>query len=294
MGYEHRACKATCGACGNGVWWSWEDTRRTPPKVLNCAKCDSRNVLRRPPEWPNVPRVLYIGHDKHRQMTVHPFPPHDTETFLPYSTRSFMAQASKRLGGCAYATQVTATVMGQPVFSDRCSDAVDAWTDHDCHMLAGFGIGETTCALWEEVAKLCQTEIEKQFLRWYLELVKDRQFPMLIPQARIGIAERRRPDFVVFVPVHYWSYKWYAIQLDAAHGSERTTQDRIRDEEIAVQGYEVISLRPSREGYLGAVKRLLEQIERDMAKVEGDGWSVAIQLEVARTEPAQDSAAPWF
>jgi very-short-patch-repair endonuclease len=95
---------------------------------------------------------------------------------------------------------------------------------------------------------------------------------------------------VAFVPVHYWSYKWYAIQLDAAHDADRSAADRLRDEEVAVQGYEVISLRPSREGYLGEVKRLLEQIERDMTKVEADGWSVALQLQVARTE---SNAAPF-
>jgi len=284
VGYEHRACKAECGACGQGVWWRWEGERKKPLREWKCEDCDSTNVLRRPPEWPNVPDALYIGHDKQRQMKVYPVPPGNTQPYLqPYSTRSFMSQASEKFGGCFYGTRVTATVMGQPVFSDRCC-TIDDGTERECHILAGFGIGQTTCALWEELAKLCQTEPEKRFLRWYLELVKDRQFPMLIPQARVGIAERRRPDFVAFVPVHFWMYKWYAIQLDAAHDADRTAADRIRDEEVTVQGYEVISLRPSREGYLGEVKRLLEQIERDIAKVEADAWSVALQLQVARTE----------
>ena len=37
-------------------------------------------------------------------------------------------------------------------------------------------------------------------LHQYLVYAKH-QFPMLLPQPRIGIAERRRPDFVAFVPL---------------------------------------------------------------------------------------------
>jgi hypothetical protein len=39
---------------------------------------------------------------------------------------------------------------------------------------------------------------------------------MLLPQARLGMGERRRPDFVVFIPVHFWNYKKLAIQLSIA------------------------------------------------------------------------------
>ena len=150
MGYEHRACKAVCGSCGQGVWWSWEGARKSPTE-WKCTDCDSRNVLRRPPQWPHVPDALYIGHDKQRQMKVYPVPPDDAEgTYArPYSTRSFMSQASKRLGGCAYWTRVTGTVMGQPVFSDRCGDASEE-NGHECHMLAGFGM---SVALQLQVAR---------------------------------------------------------------------------------------------------------------------------------------------
>ena len=296
MGYEHRACKAVCETCGHGYWWRWQsELRRLPPTEWVCENCETKHFFRRLPQWPDLPTALYIGHEKNNQMKVYSIPPDVSEGPLahPYSTRSFMSQASRRLGGCAFSTRVTGSVMGQPAFSDRCLTVFDDETEHECHMLAGFSIGQMTCALWEEVvAKLCQTDSERRFLRWYLELVKDRQFPMLIPQARVGIAERRRPDFVAFVPVHYWMYKRYAIQLDAAHNADQTVADRIRDEEVAVQGYEVISLRPSREGYLPEVKRLLEQIERDITKVDADAevWSVALQLQVART---QSNAVPF-
>jgi hypothetical protein len=291
--------KAVCGSCESGVYWNWEgESSDRPPVKWVCRKCESKNFLRRPPRWPNVPPFVYIGHERNRQMKVYPIPPEENDVTWcpPYSTRSFMAQASRRLGGCAFSTRLTGTVMGQPVFSDRCMEAggaADEYAeDHECHVLAGFATGQTTCALLDELNKLCQTEIERRFLRWYLELAKDRQFPMLIPQPRIGIAERRRPDFVVFVPVHYWSYKQYAVQLDAAHDASIAAEDRLRDEEVAVQGYTVVSLRPSRAGYNAEVKRLLEQIERDMAEVEADPWSVAVEVEVYRTEPAK--TAPPF
>jgi very-short-patch-repair endonuclease len=151
-------------------------------------------------------------------------------------------------------------------------------------MLAGWSIGQESCALWEHVAKLCQTEAERKFLHWYLGLVRDRQFPMLIPQTRIGIAERRRPDFVLFVPLQYWSYKWYAIELDKAHPKGvLELADGVRNSDVAKHGYEVISLRPENQGYLQEVKTLVEKIERDLSEVENDPWSVGVEAEVKST-----------
>ncbi len=53
---------------------------------------------------------------------------------------------------------------------------------------------------------------------------------------------------------------------------------------VAVQGYEVISLRPERQGYLEEVKRLAEQVESQMATAETDPWAVAIQIPLTRTD----------
>jgi len=106
---------------------------------------------------------------------------------------------------------------------------------------------------------------------------------MLIPQVRIGIAQRRRPDFVLFVPLQRWKYKWYAIQLDAAHPQETAQEDALRDTEISVHGYEVISLKAGNQ-YWEDVRRLVEIVEHDMEKAESDPWDVAIELKVEYTE----------
>jgi hypothetical protein len=247
-----------------------------------------RNVLGKVPEWPNVPRTLYIGHEKHQQMKLYPVPPDKPNEpwAQPYSIRSFVSQASSRLGGCLYWSSAGGSVMGESVFVDRCADAITGdFTGPDpCDFLAGFTIGREKCPLWEKVATLCQTETETKFLHWYLTFVKDRQFPMLIPQVRIGIAERRRPDFVLFVPLQYWRYKWYAIQLDGSHPPSTAEQDKLRDDEIAVHGYEIISLCPERQGYLEEVRRLVERVESQMATAETEPFSVALEVPVTRTE----------
>jgi hypothetical protein len=246
------------------------------------------NICERTPEWPHVPEMLYIGHDKHNQMKVYPFPPDPPyeRWAQPYSIRSFVAQASRWYSGCAYSTAMTGAVMGKAAYSDVCSDGEVSFGAHEnertCHLVAGFTLGQPTCKLWERIAALCQTDIEKRFLQSYLGLVKDRQFPMLIPQARMGIAERRRPDFVVFVPLQYFHYKWYAVQLDAAHPEHQNEADQLRNAEIAVHGYEVLSLRG--QNYVEEVKRLVEQIEGEMDRAESDDWSVAVEVAVLRTE----------
>lgn len=286
MGYDHWACKARCGGCGSVVgWFPRRGKEPNLPRPWICSKCRARNFLGRAPEWPNLPPTLYIGHDRLHQMKLYPFLP-DQAWIQPYSIRSFVAQASGHLGGCNYTTARRGTVMNEPVFSDLCYDPrADGFVDsHSCHFVAGFTISQPSCPLWERVATLCQTEMEKRFLRWYLNLVKDRQFPMLIPQARVGIAERRRPDFVLFAPLQYWRYKYYAVELDGAHPQSQGESDQLRDAEIAVHGYEVISLRPERQGYYEEVKRLVEQVERDMLAAEADGWNVAIDVRVIRTE----------
>ena len=126
------------------------------------------------------------------------------------------------------------------VFSDICSNPDDedinspSW---NCRILAGWSAGQTTCSLWEHVKALCQNDPERSFLQTYLRYVKDRQFPMLIPQVRVGIAERRRPDFVAFVPLQYWCFKWVAIELDGAHGEEQQESDVARNKYLEEQNY---------------------------------------------------------
>jgi hypothetical protein len=111
---------------------------------------------------------------------------------------------------------------------------------------------------------------------------------MILPQTWVDITDRRRPDFVAFVPLQYWNYRWLAIQLDASHTAEQAKQDSARDAQISEHNYDVISLRPSNAGYLEEVRRLVEQFEAFMAQAEEDVWSVAIDAAVAGTEPDYD------
>jgi hypothetical protein len=107
---------------------------------------------------------------------------------------------------------------------------------------------------------------------------------MLLPQTSIGIGERRRPDFVVFVPLQYWNYKWMAIQLDGAHPESQKESDKERDAYIIEQGYEVQSIRPTQTGYFEEVRRLVETFENWLNLAEEDPWDLAIEGEVSRVE----------
>src|SRR5262249_17417578 len=146
----------------------------------------------------------------------------------------------------------------------------------------GWMAGKQSCGLWRSVQTLCQTHPERRFLERYLGYVKDRQFPMLIPQAWLGIADRRRPDFVAFVPLQYWKYKWLAVQLDAAHPGRQAEQDAVRDDYTRAQGYEVISLRPSQSDYREEVRKLVEQIDVWMNLSETDPWLTAVDATVKK------------
>jgi hypothetical protein len=188
--------------------------------------------------------------------------------------------------------------MDELVFSDRCyrseeidladiysrGQGVDLVEDFECHITSGWTGGQTECPLWLHIADLCQNESERRFLHKYLGYVKHRQFPMILPQAWTDIADRRRVDFVAFVPLQYWNYRWFAIQLDASHTAEQAKLDAARDAQIAEYNYDVISLRPKNVGYREEVRRLVEGFESLMAQAEEDAWSVAIDGEVARTE----------
>ncbi len=286
MGYNDRLWKSTCAHCGKT--WSW--LAKSPPNSSGhwtCASCKKGNLCHALPDWPNVPRTLYLGADNKNLLQVYPIPPgyssgHDWA--LPYSTRSFIFQANRTLRDCGwYTPECQGEVLGERVFSDNClENDVPYYPDTPrprCHLLAGWTIGEKTCPLWEKLAALCQTPAEQRFLHAYFGFVRDRTFPALLPQPRLGIAERRRPDFAVFVPLSYWKYKWYAIQLDAAHSDRQEKADAVRDAEISCHGYQVLSLRPEAKGYYEELKKLVERIEFDMGQAESRRWEVAIEVE---------------
>jgi len=288
MGYEHRALRAACGHCGKQVAWSWKLPTKAP--VSWRCECEYRNVLKPPPKWPDLPLTIYMGYEQHKRLKLHPLPPDAAEEkwVQPYSIRSFLYQASRALGGCYYTCRDRGMVMDERVFSDRCIPSEEAENMHaedsECHIASGWTNGETSCPLWSRIAALCQTDSERRFLHKYLSFVKHRQFPMILPQTWVDIADRRRPDFVAYVPLQYWNYKWVAIQLDASHTEEQAASDSIRDAQIAEHNYDVVSLRPQNTGYLEEVRRLVERFDAMMTIAEDDVWSVAIDGEVARTE----------
>jgi hypothetical protein len=107
---------------------------------------------------------------------------------------------------------------------------------------------------------------------------------MILPQAWIDIADRRRPDFVAFVPLQHWNYQWFAIQLDASHTEGQRDKDSVRDAQISEHNYEVISLRPANKEYFEDVRRIVEQFDALMTTADKGSGSVAINAEVSRTE----------
>jgi hypothetical protein len=286
MGYQQRIYKYTCPNCAK-EWAMTLDS--TPAFSHTCSACQARNEMRPLPKWPDVPRSLYLGHDSANVMKVYPVPPgHEDDPWAdPYSVRSFVWQAGRHFGGCWYKCGTDEWLYGEPIFRDTCAP-VDADGPSDeyanCSILTGWSTGKTTCPTWAKLCALCQTPTEQRFLQDYIRYVKDRQFPMLLPQVRVGIAERRRPDFVVFIPVHYWNYKQLAIQLDGSH-SPNADDDKARDEYVAEYGYETMSLRPGAVGYLREVQRLVEHIDINMRMYETDAFEVATPTSVRKCTP---------
>jgi hypothetical protein len=173
--------------------------------------------------------------------------------------------------------------MGEPVHTDNCVDdsSDDEYVVQRCHMLSGWIRGESGCPMWDDLRTYCQTITEQRFLWAYLSLAKGRNFPMLLPQVRVGIAERRRPDFVVFVPLQYLDYKRYAVELDGTHGAEHSDLDEARDRSLAAENYEVLSLRPNEIGYFSEVQKLVEKIAVEMTEAERSAWELATAVENA-------------
>lgn len=286
MGYHQVAFTASCIHCDKRVGWYF-DSNPGKPSQWQC-DCGYINYLYPLPTTPELPDTLYIGPDRNRRFKVYPVPPtwSTSDWAAPFSIRSFVSQASERFGGCNYRCWPRSSIHGNPVYDDICDDG-ETWDNQEqepCHVVTGWINGKTTCPLWSEMAKLCQTESERRFLHKYLELVKDRQFPMLIPQPWIGIADRRRPDFVAFVPLQRFRYRWVAIQLDAAHGEGQSDDDLARDMLVQHHGYKVISLRPTHTGYLEETRQLVEKFEAWMNTSRSDLFNIGSDVAVSRTE----------
>lgn len=284
MGYRDRVWQYTCGECHNG----WRYDSETNRRIFRCRSCGAENTLRPWELTPNLPPRLYIGHDRKHLATLFPVPPENPseEWAQPYSTRSVLYQLSRELHECRYYPSVRGQTLGETIFHDFC------WNDNDehpesCHVMSGFTRGVESCALWAKIANLCQADSERRFLRYYLALVKDREFPMLIPQVRLGVAERRRADFAVFVSLQHWKYDRLVVELDGAHPPDRAEADRDKELEIVAQSYRVIRcFGRSEKGYYDDVCNLVEQIDDGMKRAVSDPSSVAVAVPVLKTVPA--------
>jgi hypothetical protein len=181
-------------------------------------------------------------------------------------------------------------VFDEPVFHDTCRpyDSDEYAEGEKCHLVSGWSTGVDTCSLWEQIKKLCQTESEQRFLHQYLRLVKDRQFPMLVPQASIGIGERRRPDFVIFIPLQRWSYRWMAVEIDGGHDESKAQADEQRNADLKAHGYEVFSVRPTGQRYFEEARRLVERVEAEMNLADTERGKVAVVANVTHTTPPSD------
>lgn len=293
MAYNHRIWSSKCGSCGKSFYWVYRNYEKLPSR-WKC-QCGARNRVASLPEYPEVPRSLYIGADNAHLLKVFPVPPEEANAnwALPYSVRSFIHQASRSLGGCTYSCKERGSVYDEPVFADTCwnprtEDDFHS-PDWNCHILGGWAAGQASCPLWETLGPLSQTDVERKFLHIYLRYVKDRQFPMLLPQVRVGIAERRRADFIAFVPLQFWKFKWVAIELDGAHPESKFPDDQARDKYYEEHKYEVLSLRPGAKGYFEEVRSLVEKFEIWMNLAETDASDLAVEARVLSTEsPADD------
>ncbi|MFL6051594.1 MAG: DUF559 domain-containing protein, partial [Actinoallomurus sp.] len=142
-----------------------------------------------------------------------------------------------------------------------------------------------SCPLFREILDLSQTDDERKFLHTYMRYVRDREFPMLLPQARIGITDRRRADFVAFVPLHFWKFKWFVIELDGGHREEQQAQDKLRNKYYEEHGYEIISLRPGVKGYFEEARSLIERFDVLMALADTDAADLAVEARVLHFDP---------
>ena len=150
MSYENRSLKATCPQCNRSVCWNWKPGEAyRPPTNWNC-RCGYNNSIAPPPSWPEVPRTLYLGHERNHQLKIHPVHPRSVADWAqPYSIRSFLRQASEQLGGCSFGSVSQGRVMDEPVFKDICSVPDDGdWPETwDCHITSGWTRDQRSCPL---------------------------------------------------------------------------------------------------------------------------------------------------
>ena len=70
---------------------------------------------------------------------------------------------------------------------------------------------------------------------------------------------------------------------DRAHSAEMAARDRQRDDQLELEGYEVISLGRTTTNYLDEAKALVERFDLEMKQVNEDHFDVAIEISVKST-----------
>jgi len=113
-----------------------------------------------------------------------------------------------------------------------------------CHFLAHAKLKPefTACKVIEVLCSsnsehgLCDTRDEAALLRHYIEFTGTDHFPMLIPQPAL-FTGRRRPDFLVLVPITRFQYRFVIVLIDRPGKSD----DRVRteNEDYTRHGYVV-------------------------------------------------------
>lgn len=290
MGYNDIYVEFKCDSCGTPFRWApkklWEARRR-----LDCTQCkdevfnsdtgESRIVphsIRMPaPPLPNVPSALYIGLEKLKRIKLTPLPKEQIvydkqycdffsnqipEEIQPYSIRSFLIQLSLRDDfPCKYHARVDSKdAWGNVNWNEGCMKADDD-AYHPCHLANGWIHGQESCEGWEYIVKnFCQSGNEARFLHQYLRINKDRESPMPIPQAHVEVTEKVRVDFVMFVPITRFDWKWLAIEIDSPMYHEDAEKEFERSMTIASQGYEVLRL--------SAEKNMLDQVRDLYQKIQ--------------------------
>ena len=188
----------------------------------------------------------------------------DVPEFLtPYSVRSYILQMSQ-LGvvdeadrSCFYCCfDDGADKFGTRFIRDICYPfhefTDEYWLEpkgrleerYCCGFAKGWPNGAPTpgiCPLWDYHRERMQTQSERLFFFHYLLQNRDREAPMLLPQAWTDDTERHRADFMLFVEgQHAWRKIVVEILGPSHKGREQLVKDAQRKRRTMLLGYEFI------------------------------------------------------
>jgi len=255
--YVCRRCKGLINVPSDGFYWF----SSTADPNFWCATCEDlpqADVLGRPAD--EIPHELQLpkGFILRAVPRVEPQEVHEANLlYRPYSKRSFLSQymAWVKLSGgletcdwSAHATVFRRFDSESQSYSECLEYEIgDECAGRPCQFLRAQVLKppkpeEVTCSAIRLLCDvkgsfgLCQTGDEAMILQCYLLLTGGEHFPMLVPQASI-LGGKRRPDFVCFVPLTRFQYKWVVVLVDRP-GKPASTCAK-EDAEYAQSGYSV-------------------------------------------------------